>query len=270
MRTKPSESSATVVLSQEVSGSAPMKQNNPPQAHRPGGLGGSVLERHLLEVPLAGQGPHLGLRQYLDAGIRLDAFDQIPRHGLGEVVPADGDQDLAPLLGHVDGGLPCRVPSTHDDDVPAAADPRFEVGGRVVDPGTLEALQIVDRQPAIAGPGGHDHRPTGDLAPVGQCDDVKPVFGSKSGGHAGGVEARPEALGLDRSARHELLSRDPVGEAGVVLDARAGAGLATDGDGVEGDRVEAFRRAVHGGGQAGGAACRRPRGRRGCRARVGT
>ena len=72
-----------------------MKQNNPPQFTFLRRAGGGVLERGLLEMGCAHQRSHFGPGQNLDAGVGVDAFDQISRHGLGEVVPPDGDEHLA-------------------------------------------------------------------------------------------------------------------------------------------------------------------------------
>ena len=114
----------------------------------------------------------------------------------------------------------CPADSLPDHDhVFPRADPRLEVGRRVVHAGPFEGFKIVDRQAAIAGTGGDDDRTARDLAAVGQRHDMKPVLGAKPGGDARGVESGPEALGLDRGPRHEVLTRDPVRETGIVLGA---------------------------------------------------
>ena len=82
---------------------------------------------------------------------------------------------------------------------------------------------------------------------------MESLLGPQSRRLARGAESRPEALRLDRGARHELLPGDPVGKTHVVLDARAGTGLPPDSHRVEGHGVEAFGRPVHRRRQAGGA-----------------
>jgi hypothetical protein len=62
-----------------------------------------------------------------------------------------------------------------------------------------------------------------------------------------------EFLGLHESPAREGLPRDAGGKTKVVLDTRAGAGLAAEGAAIEHDHVQAFRRCVHRGCQAGGA-----------------
>jgi hypothetical protein len=65
---------------------------------------------------------------------------------------------------------------------------------------------------------------------------------------------RPELLGLVVGAGSELLARDPGREAEVVLDPRAGAGLASGRGRFQRKHVEPFRGPVNGGRQP-----RRPR-----------
>jgi hypothetical protein len=135
-----------------------------------------------------------------------------------------------------------------------AAQRRFVGRRRVVDAGPLEALEVVDRQPLVASARRDDHAAAGDLATVGQLHHHEAVLHPQARDRTRRVESCPEALGLDRGARGELSTGDPVGEAHVVLDARAGAGLTTRVDRVERHRLESFGRAVDRGGQPSGAA----------------
>ena len=105
--------------------------------------------------------------------------------------------DLAPLLGHIDGGLPGGIAPTDHDHVAAGADPGLEVCGRVVHAGPLEALELLDLQSAISGSRGDDHRPAGDLAAVGRGRRRGCRARTEPDDLARCVEARPEALGLD-------------------------------------------------------------------------
>jgi hypothetical protein len=60
-----------------------------------------------------------------------------------------------------------------------------------------------------------------------------------------------ELLRLHEGAAGQRLPRDAGRKAQVVLDARAGAGLAAEGAAVQHDHAQAFGGGVHGGGQAG-------------------
>ena len=80
---------------------------------------------------------------------------------------------------------------------------------------------------------------------------MEAVLDAQAGDLARRVEPRAEPLRLDRGPRREVLARDAVREADVVLDPRAGAGLPADGDRVERHGVEPLGRAVDRGGEAG-------------------
>ena len=67
---------------------------------------------------------------------------------------------------------------------------------------------------------------------------------------AADCEVGAELLGLREGAPRELFARDARGEAEVVLDARARAGLAARRRRLEHEHVEALGRRVHGRGQA--------------------
>ena len=121
----------------------------------------------------------------------------------------------------------------------------FEFGGRVVDAGALEPLELVHRQAAVAGARRDDHGAGGDLAAIGEDHDLEAVFGLQPDDLARCVEAGAESLRLDGGPGRQVASGDAVGEPDVVLDPRAGSGLPTLGDGVEGDGVETLRGAVH-------------------------
>ena len=69
-----------------------------------------------------------------------------------------------------------------------------------------------------------------------------------------GEQLRAEAARLVVRAAREVGAREPVGEAEVVLDPRALAGLAARRLALDEHRAQPLRRAVHGGGEAGRAA----------------
>ena len=168
--------------------------------------------------------------------------------------PRIDDRHLTPLLREVDRGLAGGVAATdHDHGLPGA-DPRFQVGGRVVDARAFEPLEIVDGEPLVARAGSDDDRAGRDLAAVGEHDDLEAVLDSQAGNLARSVQPRAEPLRLDGRSRRELFAGDAVREPDVVLDARAGTRLAAGRDRVERDGVEPLGGPVHRGGQAGGTA----------------
>src|SRR5439155_14522979 len=107
-------------------------------------------------------------------------------------------------------------------------------------PCAFETLEIVDLEPSITRARRDDHRSGRDLAAVGEDDHVEALLDPQARDRARGVEMRAEAHRLERRARDEVVTRDPFRKAHVVLDARAGTGLAARGNGVERDGIEAL------------------------------
>ena len=188
---------------------------------------GRVLEDDGLKVSIAIESPDLGVGQDLDAGIGRDAVDQVSRHAVREIGSANHDRNPASSLAQVDGRLPGRVPPTHDHHVTTTAGSGFQVGGGVVDPFALELFEVGDGQTLIPGTSGDDDRPSGDLALVKQRYDVESMLHTQARYLTGADQPGAQPLGLDRRSGRQIAPRDAVGESGVVLDARAGAGLAT-------------------------------------------
>ena len=231
-----------------------MKQNRPAQSSVCCRPRRDVAERHLLEMVLAGEALHFDTGEQLDFRVGLDPLDQVLRHALGEIVAPDRDRDLAVALAEIDRGLPGGVAAADHEHRGAVADARLEVGRRVVDAGALEALEVLDGQPPVARAGGDDHRPGGDLAAVGEDDDVKARLAAQAGHFTGGVQPGAEPHRLNGGPPGESFAGDAVRKPRVVLDPRARAGLAADRHGVQRDRAQALRRAVDRGGEPGRAA----------------
>ena len=124
-------------------------------------------------------------------------------------------------------------------------------GGAVVDAGAGEAVGAGDVEHAVGDAGGDEADVAGDLAAVGHLDDVVAVLGADAG-DALGEELGAEAVGLEEGALGELVAAEALGEAEVVLDAGAGAGLAAGGVGLDDEGAQAFGGAVDAGGEAGG------------------
>ena len=171
--------------------------------------------------------------------------DQVLRHRRGQRVLVDHDGDARAPVGEVQRGLPSRVPAAEHEDM-AAVRPGLQLGGGVVDPGPLELLPVGQRQAADPRPARGHHRPRGDRGAVGQAYGEAPVRRHGDTVDAAWAEQRrAEALRLDGGPGSQLSTGYPVGEAEVVLDARARAGLAAGREGVQDSNVESFRGPVH-------------------------
>src|SRR5262249_25110505 len=119
----------------------------------------AVAAAHSLQVFVALDGGDLAARTHFDRRILFDAADEIARHAVGELALAHHHDHAFSFAGEVDGGLPRGIASAGDHDFLAFAQLRLHRRGEVVDAGTVEAGQILDRQPAIFRPGGDDDRP---------------------------------------------------------------------------------------------------------------
>ena len=119
----------------------------------------------------------------------------------GEVVAADRDRHPAALLREVDRGLPGRVAAADHDHVGAAADPRFEIGRRVVHAGAFEPFEVVDREALVARARRDDHRcGTGSRCRRRARCTWKPFSTAQAGDLARRVQPGAEPLRLDRGA----------------------------------------------------------------------
>ena len=114
-------------------------------------------QRHPLEGRLAVQRGDGGADVDLDAGMGLDAIDEVRRHR-GFQGPTHDDAHRRALLGEVHRGLAGRVPPADDDGRRPGAPARLELGGRVVHAGHLVALEAVDRELPVVRAGGRDER----------------------------------------------------------------------------------------------------------------
>ena len=76
-----------------------------------------------------------------------------------------------------------------------------------------------------------------------------PLTGGEFPAHARAVNAgsRPRTGGLLTRTLGEICAADAFRKAEIVLDLRAGAGLAADGEAFDQDSLQAFRRAINGG-----------------------
>ena len=205
-------------------------------------------ERGLLEHRAAGEAGDRGALVDLDPRVGVDPVDEVRAHGRGQR-SSDGDAHRGGVLGEEHGGLPGGVATTDDEHRDPGARPGFELRGGVVDARHLVPVEIGDGELAVVGAGGGDDRAPGHLRAVGEGERVVPGDEVEPGDGARGGDDGTELLGLERGSGGEVLTGDAGGEAEVVLDARARGCLSTDRRTVQGERPEALRRGVHGGGQ---------------------
>ena len=122
---------------------------------------------------------------------------------------------------------PAELPAADHDHVLAAAALGVARHGGVVDAGAGEPRDVVGRELAPARAGGDDDRAGERVLPVVEVDADEPLVAARELDRA--VEARQhrvEAARLQRRLARQLDAGDPGGEAEVVLDPRAGPGLA--------------------------------------------
>ena len=228
---------AHAVAEPAVAGRAPMKQNRPAQdsvrARSPVQLWPSVTCSRRSSPASASTSTPVTSSMFGSASMRSIRY--------WDIVWVRSSRRIAivtPQLfwREVDRRLSGGVAAADHQHRRAGADTRLEVGGRVVDAGALEALEVLDGQALVARAGGDDHRSRRDLAAVLEDDHVEAPLGAQTHDLARGVQPRAESQRLDGRARGEVSAGDAVGEARVVLDPRARAGLAADRDARPGRR----------------------------------
>lgn len=183
-----------------------------------------------LELAVAGDVGDLGLGVDRDVRRCLDLLHEVVAHLVADQAATDDQVDCAAIaLGEVHGRLTGRVSSAHDKQllVGVAA---LEGGRAVAHPLVQVAHQVHQREPPVL----DAHRESdgtrseavshvvGDGEESGRLVAVQPA-GQDGGDHVG---LEPGRLLLH--AIREFLTGHPTGEAGVVLDVRAGAGLASE------------------------------------------
>src|SRR5262249_43036645 len=154
-------------------------------------------------------------RHELDARVGLEPLDEVLGHALGEVLAPDGDRHTAAVLGEVESGLARGVAAADHDHGRPVADARLQIGCRIGDGGTLEALAVLDRQAPVAGAGGHDDRSRRDLAAVPENDYVEARLDLQAGYLTGSIQARTEAHRLDGRSPGEISAGDAIWESRV-------------------------------------------------------
>ena len=205
---------------------------------RPGGAGG-IAQGEVLQLPGAARGDDLGAQPHRDGGVGLDLPDQVVGHGPAERAAARQDRHPPGVLGQVHGGLAGRVAGADHKHL-AARHRRGLADRRAVEhPGADQLLHAGRVQPPVVGAGGHDHRPVGRLAPVDQADQpIGPA--ALQPGRAGVDQLGAEQDRLVAGPLGEVTAADPAGEAEVVADQGAAAGLPADRLGLEQQGAEPF------------------------------
>ncbi len=156
----------------------------------------------------------------------LKTVDEVAGHAGVDVGSSDHHRHVASQVGQEHRRLSGRV-AAPDDHGPAAGDlPCLQVGGGVVNAGAFELGQALDVEAAVTGAAGRDHRPAGDGGAVGQIGHQVPGVLPQGDCRTRHAQLGAELLSLDEPSLGEVAARDAGGEAEVVLDPRASAGLA--------------------------------------------
>src|SRR6476646_10599249 len=95
-----------------------------------------------------------------DIGERVDALDEIARHGILKAVAAHHEMQKLYLWREKRHRLPRRVAAADECDLLAFAKFRFDIGRPIGHPGSLEIGKVWNVRPAVAHAGG-DHNGLG-------------------------------------------------------------------------------------------------------------
>lgn len=197
-----------------------------------------------LEALVAFDGLDDGVGADADVGCGGDLIDEVVGHGGAKTFAADDDLDFGGVAGEVDGALSGGIAASDDHDAAVAAGEGFGSGGAVVDSGTGAFGDAGGGVFAIGHASGDDQGVGDDFAAGGQLEAFVAAVKGYGGDFDGGEEFGAEALGLEDGAAGEFGAADAGGEAEVVLDAGAGAGLATGSVAIQEQRPQSFRSAV--------------------------
>src|SRR5215207_1525146 len=165
--------------------------------------------------------------------------------------PIIANTAAAGVGGEVDHRLSGRVAAAYDNHVLARGLERLEMGRRVVETQTLEALGPVGRQAAIVGTDGENDATGTHLLAVAEHQIPQPVH-LRRGDGAPSVNAgddRAELARLQRRPLGQLRSGQAGRKAEVVLDPGAYPRLPPRGEPLDDQRAQALRGGVDGGGQ---------------------
>ena len=181
----------------------------------------------------------------------LSRTEEVARHRVGAPVTAGDQGDVACVLGEVEGRLTGRVAAAGDEDF--HVEQRSGLGRQrpVEDAGTAEGVQPRHRQPPV---GDQVARMTACALSDARSESATTWAArprAKRRRLVGEQELGAELPRLLVGTEGELVAGDAGGEAEVVVDHGALAGLAAEGLTLEHHGAEALGRAVDGGGEAG-------------------
>ena len=144
------------------------------------------------------------------------------------------------VLGQIDGRLTGRIAAADHRHFRPLAQPGLHRRGAEIDAAPLEPLGVVQRQAAVSGAGGDDHRARPHHVVVPHIDHIGTLGAVQPQGRPGGGQRGAELLGLHEGALGQVAAGDAGGKAQVVLDLGTGAGLAARCDGIHGHDVQPF------------------------------
>src|ERR1700722_11595727 len=189
----------------------------------------------------------------LDTTVGEDAVREVARHLDSQIVGAHDEPDPQPATRKEQGRLPGGVGPTDHGHLRAVKPARtdFQLGCRVVDAVAFEVRPALEVQFPVVGAARDHDRAGRDLAPVRQGHHK--VVRHPQGRHLDRTfYLRPELLGLHQRFSSQLRAGEAGGEAEVILDTCARAGLPAYGNAFQLQRVQSFRGAVDGSRQSGG------------------
>ena len=186
---------------------------------------------------------HLGRKPRRDVRLAGDLVDQVVRHALGQRVAAHHQRHPARMVGEVQRRLAGRVAGADEEDVLAVGRARLAARGAVEDALADEPVEAFDRHPPPRHAGGEDQalRPHALVA----VEEDLAALRVDPGDGARHQDLGAEAARLLQRAAGQLVARDAVRKAEVVLDPRRGAGLAARRLALDHQRAQALGGAVH-------------------------
>src|SRR5262245_46050748 len=109
--------------------------------------------------------------------VALELADEVVGHRLAQVGAAVKERDERAPAGEPDCGLAGGVAAADDRDARGPAELRLGWACRVEDARALVVPKLVEREPPVLGSGRENDRPSRDLVPFLQLDDVAAVAG---------------------------------------------------------------------------------------------
>ena len=209
-------------------------------------------------MAVAARGRHLARGEDVDDRRCVDAVDEVARHRRLEVGRPHDHHHPPGVLGHVERRLPRGVGRADDVDVVVDDLARVAGVGAVVDAAAGECVEPLRLQAAVGDAGRDDHRAGLDRrttvrVAVEHHRTHRPPLLERD--HvAGQHHLGAEPLHLRHRPVGQVGAAEALGEAQVVLDRGARAGLATGSLPLDHDRAQPLGRRVDRRGQAGGTA----------------